>query len=76
MATTAKRETTEYVELHIPRGAANDEPNLFIGINGKNYLLPKGKTSQVPPEVAEEYHRSLRAQEALDATVDALLSKK
>lgn len=75
MATT-KHETPERVELHIPRGAANDEPNMFIGINGKNYILPKGKTSMVPPEVAAEYHRSIRAQERLDATIDALLKQK
>ena len=42
------------VEVFIPRGADREDPNLFVGINGVNYLLPKGKTSRVPPEVAEE----------------------
>jgi hypothetical protein len=82
MATEKKTPETEApkaperVELHIPRGAANDEPNLFISINGKNYLLPKGKTSMVPPEVAAEYHRSVKAQEKLDARMDALLNSQ
>ena len=64
-----------YVDLFIPKGYANDEPNLFISVNGDNYLLPKGKTSKVPPCVKEEYERSLRAQEALDATSEELLEK-
>ena len=72
MATTNKE---GYVDLFIPRGYANDDPNFFISINGKNYLLPKGKTSKVPPCVKEEYERSQRAQEALDAKSDALIEK-
>ena len=64
-----------YVDLFIPKGYANDEPNLFISVNGKNFILPKGKTSKVPPYVKEEYERSQRAQEALDAKSEALLEK-
>ena len=61
------------VEIFIPKGNANDEPNLFVGVNGKNYLLPKGKKSLVPPEVAYEVNRSIEAQERLDATIDKML---
>ena len=61
------------VEIFVPRGYANDEPNLVIGVNGVNYLLPKGKTSKVPKAVAAEFHRSLKAQEALDKRVDEML---
>ena len=61
------------VEIFIPKGNANDEPNLFVGVNGKNYLLPKGKKSLVPPEVAYEINRSIEAQERLDATIDKML---
>ena len=72
MATTNKE---GYVDLYIPRGYANDEPNLFISVNGKNFLLPKGKTSKVPPYIKEEYERAQRAQEAYDEKSDALLAK-
>ena len=72
MATTNKE---GYVDLFIPKGYANDEPNEFISVNGKNFLLPKGKTSQVPPYVKEEYERAMRAQEALDAKSEAMLEK-
>ena len=61
------------VEIFIPKGNANDEPNLFVGVNGKNYLLPKGKKSLVPPEVAYEVNRSIEAQERLDETIDKML---
>ena len=65
----------ERVELLIPKGSANEEPNLLIGLNGKNYLLPRGKKSLVPPAVAAEYYRSVAAQEALDARMDKLQEK-
>ena len=63
------------VEVFIPKGAANDEPNLVIGINGVNYVLPRGKKSMVPDFVKAEYDRSVAAQEKYDATVDALLEE-
>ena len=61
------------VEMFVPRGYANDEPNLTIGVNGVMYLLPKGKRSKVPKHVAEEFHRSQMAQETLDKHVDEML---
>ena len=73
--TTTKKAKEEYVDLFIPKGYANDDPNFFISVNGYNYLLPKGKTSKVPPCVKEEYDRAMRAQEALDAVSEELLEK-
>ena len=61
------------VELFIPRGSSVDEPNVIISVNGKNYVLPKGKTSKVPKHIAEEFYRSQKAQEALDKRVDTML---
>lgn len=63
------------VEIFIERGYANDEPNLFVSVNGKNYLLPKGDTSIVPAYVAEEINRSRRAQRKMDLRVKELLEK-
>lgn len=60
----------ERVDIHIPRGSANDDPNLFVSVNGVNYLLPKGKTSSVPVCVAAEIRRSWEAQEMLDARIE------
>ena len=60
------------VEVHIPKGYANEEPNLFVSVGGVNYLLPRGRVSLVPPAVAAELERSRRAQEALDRKMEAL----
>ena len=50
-------------DIFIPRGPKNDDPNLFVSVNGKNYLLPRGQKSRVPHEVAEEIHRAWVAEE-------------
>lgn len=60
-------------KIFVPRGAANDEPNLVISVNGVLYLLPKGKESEVPAHIAAEYRRSVAAQERLNRTKDKLL---
>ena len=61
------------VELSVPKGYANDDPNLFISVNGVNYVLPKGKKSMVPDFVAAEFYRSQKAQEKLDEKVEQML---
>jgi len=68
-------EKEKRVKLYIPRCPSNEDPNLFISVNGVNYLLPKGKESLVPAQVAAEYHRSVKAQERMDRRKDRLLSK-
>lgn len=70
---TAERPADDRVEVFIPKGSANEEPNLFVGINGVNYLLPKGRTSQVPRRVAAEVELSLKAQSRQDENMDKLL---
>lgn len=90
MATTKKPATTEEVatteavattkkdnrvEVYIPKGAANDDPNLFVGVNGVNYILPRGKKSMVPPHIKAEIDRSFAAQNTMDERVDELLQK-
>ena len=65
----------ERVEIYIPRGAANDDPNLFVSVNAVNYLLPRGKTSMVPRHIADEVKRALAAQEAQDRRVVQMLAE-
>lgn len=61
------------VEIFVPKGYANEDPNMFISINGVNYLLPRGKKSLVPAAVAEVFYRSQKAQEYLDRTMEQML---
>ena len=62
-----KKTNENRVSVTIPRGGPNDEPNVFVSINGVNYLLPRGQTSEVPDFVAAEYYR---AEAALAAYYD------
>ena len=64
------------VEIFVPKGYAGDEPNVFVSVNGVNFLLPRGKKSLVPPEVAREFQRSQAAQEALDKRIEKLLEEQ
>ena len=61
------------VEVFVPKGYANDDPNLFVSVNGVNYLLPKGKKSMVPAHVAAEIERSKRAAEKQDEKMEQML---
>ena len=67
-----KKYDNNRVEVSIPRGGDREDPNLFVGINGMSYLLPKGKKSMVPAEVAAEIARSEQARDALDEVMDHL----
>ena len=74
MSTTKTTKTADdRVEVNIPRGGDREDPNLFVAVNGVNYLLPRGKKSRVPKAVADEIARAERARESLYETVDALL---
>ena len=55
----------EKVSIHIPK-ASGDEPILFVGLNGKNWTIPRGKTVEVPKPVADIIYDSLRNVEAED----------
>ena len=63
------------VEVLIPRGADREDPNLFVGINGVNYLLPRGKKSMVPQAVAAEIARGELACEHFYESVDGMRQK-
>ncbi len=58
------------IEVFIPRGGDRADPNLFVGINGVNYLLPRGKKSMVPAAVAAEIGRSDLASDKLYQSMD------
>ena len=60
------------IEIFIPRGADREDPNLFVGINGVNYLLPRGKKSMVPLAVAAEIERSGNAADIFYENVDGM----
>lgn len=62
----------ELVDMFVDRDPSDDNPNLVIGFNGKNYVMPRGEVSRVPKYIKEEYERSKRAQYKADKTVAAM----
>ena len=78
MAVTKKEtvDTTEdMVDIFIPRGQSNEDPNLFVSVNGMNWLLPRGKKSKVPRYIADEIERSFEAQQRLDELKEAKMNE-
>lgn len=71
-STAPVKKEVKRVSIHIPRAEGNDEKNLLVSVNGVNYLLPKGQTSEVPEFVAKEIQRSWKAQDRYDERVNAL----
>ena len=65
-----KKSSDNLVEVKVPRGPQNDDPNVFVSVNGVNYLLPRGKTS----EVAQEYFRAQEAQETMERHIEEMLA--
>ena len=71
--TTAKVE--DRVDVFVPKGLANDDPNLYVSINGENFLLPRGQVSKVPPYVKAAIERSYGAQAFQEKRSNALIEK-
>ena len=60
------------VTVTVPRARKGEAEDLFVCLNGVNYLIPKGKAVQVPPEVAAEIERAAEAEEKFYQTVEEM----
>lgn len=69
-------EESKRVEIFIPRGSDREDPNLFVAVNGVNYLLPRGKKSMVPEHVAREIQRSEKAADIFYENMDGMKSSR
>lgn len=58
----AETKKTDKVTITLPRAAAYQEPQLFVGVNGVNYIIPRGVKTTVPREVAAEIERAEKAE--------------
>ncbi|MBP3410076.1 MAG: hypothetical protein J6M10_03675 [Clostridia bacterium] len=50
------------VEIYVPRYPGED-PNMWVALNGKRYMIPCGKTSKLPEPVAKLVQASMDARE-------------
>lgn len=64
-ATKTTNPMQEMVSVYVPK-ASGEEPTLFVSLNGRTWLIPRGKTSEVPKPVAEIIWASEKAQEEAD----------
>ena len=71
-AAAAEYDPWELVPLLVERDPTDENTNMVIGINGKNYVMPRGKVSDVPRCVYDEYQRAKAAQYHADATIAEL----
>ncbi len=59
----------DLVDLFVERDPSDENPNLVICVNGKNFVMPRGQVSRVPKYIKDEYDRAKRAQYKADQTV-------
>ena len=71
-----KNAQSKRVEVYIPRGSVSEDPNLYVSINGVNYLLPKGKTSLVPEHIKAEIARCNAARVRAEDNAAAMAAGK
>lgn len=71
-AAAAEYDPWELVPLLVERDPTDENTNMVIGINGKIYVMPRGKVSDVPRCVYDEYKRAKAAQYQADATIAEL----
>ena len=63
----------ERVEISLPRGT---KYSAFVSVNGVAYNIPAKGSHAVPPEIAAEWERSLRAEDVRDANNAAILAQQ
>ena len=71
--TTTKKD--ERVDVFVPKGLANDDPNLYVSINDMEFLLPRGQVLRVPAYVKAAVERSYGAQAIQESRSNALIEK-
>ena len=65
----------ERVDVFVPKGLANDDPNLYVSVNGENFLLPKGQVSRVPVYIKDAIERSYSAIDTQEKRAKSLIEK-
>ena len=72
---TIKTTKDERVDVFVPKAGINEDPNLYVCVNGKEFLLPRGQTSRVPAYVKEAVECSFRTQTYQERHSQELIKK-
>ena len=73
--TTKIENNEERVEVFVPKTYTSDDPNEYVIINGREFLLPRGETSVVPLYVKKALDRKNRAMSIQDKRSANLVEK-
>ena len=74
MAETTKQTTKKKVTVRLPRNPGqNARQEEFFSVNGKNYLIKRGETVEIPEEVAEVIRNAELAEEYAMQYVEGLV---
>lgn len=76
MAVSTKKETypENWVSVFVAPGMGKDKGTIFVGVNGKGYYVPRGKSVMVPPEVAEVLKNRDEMLDQAEAYQDSVLA--
>lgn len=66
----AAKTETKTVKMWVPKVPDGEEQVLFVGVNGKGYRVQRGKTVEVPEEVAEVLKNAQLAEELRDEYIE------
>jgi len=69
---SVKAPVEEMETIFVPKAGRGEDEVFVVGINGKNYNIPRGKNVSVPAAVASEFRRSMRAQQTYDKLVNRM----
>lgn len=73
MAETTKQATKKRVTVRLPRNPGqNARQEEFFSVNGRNYLIKRGETVEIPEEVAEVIRNAEKAEEFAMQYVEGL----
>ena len=67
---------TGKTKITLPRARKGEAEDLFVGVNGVSYLIPKGKEVEVPDFVAEEIRRSQAADDFMHDAAEELQNRQ
>lgn len=67
-----KVDLRELVPYKPPRADKGEDPNLYVSVNGKPFILPRGKVSMIPRYVYNEIKRAEDAEDIMAAHEEEL----
>ena len=71
MAADKKQARQALVPVYIPKEYAKDDAQ-YVAVNGRRFLIQKGRTVEAPPQVAEILRNAQLQTEAARAYMDGL----